>query len=804
MNPELAKRLRLLASAVSVILLIAALAAGWYYWRLRASLPQLDGAARVAGLGEAVTVERDAQGVPTIRGASRTDVARGLGWLHSQDRFFQMDLMRRVAAGELAEVFGPRALPRDRAARLHGFRKLAQTALARLEPAQRTIIEAYTAGVNAGLNALGEVPFEYLVVRETPVPWRAEDTLLVSYAMTLDLQDEEGSYERSVMTLRDHYGPEGVAFFAPLVTPSDAALDGSTAPVAPIPGPRTLNLRTRKISTLPPDALRRDPFPFPPRDPEMAPGSNAFAIAGSHTASGAAILANDMHLDYGVPNIWYRASLAWAGRKVTGVTLPGAPLVIAGSNGQVAWGFTNGYVDTGDLVVVELNSIATHLYRAPGHEELLPLEVRHETIRVKGADPVVTDYTWTVWGPIVGRDEKNKPLAHRWVMHDPAATDLNLIRMETATTAAEAVAIAHRAGMPAQNAFMADAAGEIAWTIAGHLPKRVGFDGRLPVTWTYGDRRWEGLLPPDEIPVVRGAESVQPGFLWSGNNRAVGGAALVKLGDGAYRRAARAAQIRDDLVALKKATPRDILAIQRDDRALFLERWHRLLLETLMPAATSLKKTRIALRAAAEKWEGRAVPEAVSYRLTRAFRRAVQDRVFRPIFAACVEANPDFDWREFLLEDAFWSLWQEKPLHLLAPNYARWEDLLLAAADDVTATLEQQGLTPARATWGEYNRVQIRHPFARLHPWLSPWLGMPAASLPGDADMPGVQSPTHGPSERIVVSPGHEAEGIFHMPGGQSAHPLSPFFRAGHEAWARGEPSPFLPGQTAHTLTLQP
>ncbi|MEI6463831.1 MAG: penicillin acylase family protein, partial [Verrucomicrobiota bacterium] len=254
MNPELAKRLRLLASAVSVILLIAALAAGWYYGRLRASLPQLDGAARVAGLGAAVTVERDAQGVPTIRGASRTDVARGLGWLHSQDRFFQMDLMRRVAAGELAEVFGPRALPRDRAARRHGFRKLAQTALARLEPAQRTIIEAYTAGVNAGLNALGEVPFEYLVVRETPVPWRAEDTLLVSYAMTLDLQDEEGSYERSVMTLRDHYGLEGVAFFAPLVTPSDAALDGSTAPVAPIPGPRTLNLRTRKISTLPPDA----------------------------------------------------------------------------------------------------------------------------------------------------------------------------------------------------------------------------------------------------------------------------------------------------------------------------------------------------------------------------------------------------------------------------------------------------------------------------------------------------------------------------------------------------------------------
>jgi len=804
MNPELVKRLRLLASVVSVILLIAALAAGWYYLRVRASLPQLDGTVQVTSLAQPVRVERDSHGVPTIRGGNRSDVARALGWLHGQDRFFQMDVLRRVSAGELAEVFGPRALRRDRAARMHGFRKLAQTVLARLEPAQRGLVEAYTAGVNAGLSALGEVPFEYLVLRENPAPWRPEDTLLVSYAMTLDLQDEEGSYEQSLMTLRDLYGLEGVAFFAPLVTPSDAALDGTTAPVAPIPGPKTLNLRTRKVGALPPDAPHRDPFPFPRRDREMAPGSNAFAVAGSHTASGAAMLANDMHLDYGVPNIWYRASLEWDGRKVTGVTLPGAPLVVAGSNGRVAWGFTNGYVDTGDLVVVELNSIAPHLYRAPGHEELVPLEVRHETIRVKGADPVSADYTWTVWGPVVGRDEKNKPLAHRWVMHDPAATDMNLIKMETATTAAEAVVVAHQAGIPAQNAFIADADGDIAWTIAGHVPKRVGFDGRLPVTWTYGDRRWTGLLPPEEMPVVRGGDSVKPGFLWSGNNRAVGGASLEKLGDGAYRRGARAAQIRDDLAELKNATPRDLLAVQRDDRALFLERWHRLLMETLTPDATSAKKSRAALRTAAEKWEGRAVPAAVSYRLTRAFRLAVQERVFRPIFAACVEANPDFDWREFRLEDAFWTLWQEKPLHLLSPEYPRWEDLLRAAADDVTTKLEQQGVKPAQATWGASNRVQIKHPFARLNPWLSPWLGMAEESLPGDADMPNVQSPTHGPSERIVVSPGHEAEGIFHMPGGQSAHPLSPFFRAGHDAWARGEPSPFLPGQTAHTLTLQP
>ena len=809
MNPEVARRVRLLASTLTVILLLAAVAAGWYYVRLRASLPQLDGTAQVSGLGAAVTVERDALGVPTVRGRDRADVTRALGWLHGQDRFFQMDILRRVAAGELAELLGPAALKRDRAVRLHGFRSLARTVASRLDPAAKALLEAYAAGVNAGLGALGEHPFEYLVLRDQPQPWRPEDTLLVVYAMTLDLQEEEGAQERRLMVLRDQLGLEGVAFFAPLTAPSDAALDGTTAPLPAIPGPKVINLRTRKVSGWTP-ALPAGPetFPFPRRDPELAPGSNAFALAGTHTASGAALLANDMHLDYGLPNIWYRASLEYGGRRVTGVTLPGAPVVVAGSNGRVAWGFTNGYVDTGDLVIVEPNSIAPTLYRAPGHEELVPFELRRETIRVKGAEPVVVDYRWTVWGPIVGEDERRKPLAHRWVMHDPAAVNLELMRLEDAATTEAAIGLAHQAGIPAQNILLADAAGDIAWTIAGRLPKRVGFDGRLPVTWTYGDRRWEGMLPPEEVPVVRGADSSVPGRLWSANHRHVGGAGLTKLGDGAYRRGNRAAQIRDDLAALRKATPADLLAVQRDDRALFLAPWHALLLETLQPGGPAAEgkaaTKRAELRAAAATWEGRATTTAVAYRLARDFRRAVLNRVFTPIFASCVEADPQFDWREFPLEDSFWALWKEKPAHLLSPEFGRWEELTVAAVDDVLATLDRQGLKPAEATWGERNRVQIRHPFARLHGWLAPWLAMPADALPGDADMPGVQSPTHGPSERLVVSPGREQEGIFHMPGGQSGHPLSPFFRAGHDAWVRGEASPFLPGATRHTLRLQP
>src|SRR5688572_3747855 len=202
MNPEAAKRLRLLASAVSVIALIAAAALGWGYSRLSASLPQLEGAATVPGLAKPVGIERDAQGVPTIRAETRVDASRALGWLHGQERFFQIDVLRRVAAGELAELFGQRAMVRDRATRMHGFRKLARTVVAQLSTEHRAILEAYAAGMNAGVTALAERPFEYFVFRDYPRPWLPEDSILVVYAMTIDLQDETGEYERTLMTIR--------------------------------------------------------------------------------------------------------------------------------------------------------------------------------------------------------------------------------------------------------------------------------------------------------------------------------------------------------------------------------------------------------------------------------------------------------------------------------------------------------------------------------------------------------------------------------------------------------------------------
>jgi penicillin amidase len=286
----------------------------------------------------------------------------------------------------------------------------------------------------------------------------------------------------------------------------------------------------------------------------------------------------------------------------------------------------------------------------------------------------------------------------------------------------------------------------------------------------------------------------------------VGGTADAKLGDGGHAAAARARQIRDDLTAITTpATPRALLAVQIDDRALFLERWQRLLLATLTPEAVAAKKERSALRRFVEQWNGRASTDSVAYHLVRRWRDFVADRTLGPVCEPCMDAYEAFDFRRLNYEEPLWRLLQERPPHFLSVDYLTWDDLLLAAVDDVLRWADRQNRPLARLTWGARNTARIQHPFSRfLPPLLARLLDMPAEPLPGDNDMPRVQSPTFGASERFVVSPGHEEEGICHLPCGQSGNPLSPFYRAGHEAWARGDSTPFLPGPTAHTLRLQP
>ncbi|MDF9828194.1 penicillin amidase [Ereboglobus sp. PH5-10] len=805
---------RAVFAALGVCVIIATVFAWRFHQRMKASLPQLDGTAVVAGLSADVTVERDALGVPTIKAVARTDAARAMGFLHAQDRFFQMDLARRRAAGELSELFGEKTLAADKSARVHGLRAVAQKSLALLPVSQRALLDAYAEGVNAGLAQLRERPFEYLVLRAEPRPWLPEDSVLVIHAMAFDMQHPEATHERSLGIIRDWYDNKVLAYFAPVIAPNDSALDHTTAPLAPIPGPQSINLRAgialgRANPPGGPQASPAQPEALPYRrhaatPPVYAEGSNSMAVGRAQGG----MIENDMHLSLRAPNTWYRVSMMWKHvLTVTGITLPGAPVFVAGSNGSIAWGFTNSYADTSDVIVLTPDVAGKSFYYTD--REILQIETRAENINVRGwKNPAVHYVETSIWGPVIGENRKGQKLALKWVFHDPEAANYGLADLEAATTVRDAIRIAKRAGIPAQNMLVADSSGEIGWTICGQLPDRFGYDGRIPATWSFGDRGWRGLLSPKKVPsVIRG-----PGeHISTANQRLFGGDTLALFGDGGYSPGERGARIQSLLARLgENAAPRDLLAIALDEGAPHLARWHTLLRDTL--AATKNKKLASLRAAAGEAWGdetpgARAAADSAAYAIVRRFREHVIARVLDPIFYPCAYSYPDFNYNHLRIEEPVWNLIQKKPMHLLDPEYAEWDDLLLAAAGDTRRDLSAAGFSnPADARWGAFNVSRIKHPLGggllgALGHCLN--LDMPAQELPGDLGVPRVQAPSFGASMRFAVSPGREDEGVFHMPCGQSGHPHSPYYKAGHEAWARGEPTPFLPGPAEHTLVLK-
>jgi penicillin amidase len=779
-------------------------AGGWLYLQLHGNLAQLDGAVALAGLSTPVIVERDALGIPTIRGQTRLDVARATGFVHAQERFFQMDLLRRTAAGELAALVGATALPLDRAHRLHRFRQRAQHLLTATPAEDRDLIAAYAAGVNAGLTALSAPPFEYLLLRSAPEPWRPEDTLLAVYAMYLDLQGQQWPRESARGVLRDTLPPELAAFLDPPGTDWDAPLQGQPFQAPPPPGSDIFDLRHHRsphpLAGEGPGVRAEFSTPFA----ETLSGSNNWAVSGRLTAHGGALLANDMHLALRLPNIWYRATLVFPDesgreRRISGVTLPGTPAIVSGSNGHIAWGYTNSEGDWADLVELE-PAADGESYQTPAGPRTFN-RIR-ETLVVKDGSPETLDILETVWGPVVDRDPQGRQRALRWVAHDARAVNLGLLALEPADTLEAALEVANRAGAPAQNILLASADGRIAWTLSGPIPRRFGHDGRLPSSWADGRRGWFGWLEPAEYPRLIDPPS---GRLWTANARVVDGEWLNVVGDGGYSLGARARQIREGLLAQDRFGERDFLNLQLDDHALFLERWRELLLATLTPDAEHADPRRNELRRHVADWGGRAAVNSVGYRAVRTFRLAVRDRVFAPLTVACRRADPRFDYTLFRQhEGPLWQLVSRQPPHLLDPRYPDWPALLRDAADATLAELAADGRPLAAHTWGDYNQIHIQHPFSRALPWLSHWLDLPVQALPGDLYMPRIQTPGSGASERLVVAPGREAEGILHLPGGQSGHPLSPFYRAGHAAWATGEPLPLLPGPAAHRLRLEP
>ena len=830
--------LKALLIVLVVILVAGVVAAVWARGELRGSLSQLDGSRQLAGLTAPIEVKRDRLGIPSIRGATREDVARALGFLHAQERFFQMDLARRRAAGELSALVGARAIVLDREIRVHRFRAEAHRAVDLMTPASRRVLDAYAAGVNSGLATLGARPFEYLLLRQQPQPWRDEDSFLVVLSMFITLQDTDGSYESALGTMHDVLPQTMFEFLAPRGTEWDTPVMGEAFSTPPIPGPDVYNLRARRagkpslplperpprialptLDSRPPSAVAAElgamPWDLDPGTWDVGfaeregLGSNNWAVAGALTPDGRALVANDMHLFIRVPNTWYRASMEWPDpispsdpHRLIGVTLPGVPALVTGSNTHIAWGFTNTYADWGDLVVLETDPSNPNRYRTPhGWREL---EHFDERIAIAGEPEQRDTVAWTIWGPVLGPDHRGRLRAYSWVAHSAERLSTTVTPLESAHTIEEAFDRANGLGTPGQNLVVADRSGRIGWSIYGAIPRRAGFDGLLPSSWADGSHGWSGWLDPADYPRI-----VNPpgGRIWTANARVVGGDMLAKLGDGSYEVGARARQIHERLMARDRFTPRDMLAIQLDTRSEFLDRWRRLMLDTLTAAAIDGHPDRGEFRRIVDSgWTGQASPDSAAYGFTHVFRQLLSERIIAFELAECYEADATFDYATVRRrEGPIWKLVTEKPQHLLDPQYSTWDDLMLATIDEVIVEVTRDRSGDLRdRRWSEVNVTAYRHPLSAGMPLVSRWIDMPLRPLPGDLYTLQVHWGSLGASERMVVSPGREAEGIMHMPTGQSGHPLSPFYSNSHEAWVNGEATPFLPGPTEHSLTLVP
>ena len=767
-----------------VLVLLAAVLAGW--WLMRGSLPRLDGELALPGLSAPVTVQRDANGVVTVDAANENDAMRALGYVHAQERYFEMDLLRRTAAGELAALFGPVAIDTDKRHRVHRMRARVMQHMDAILGDKRGMAQAYVDGVNAGRAALKVRPWPYLLLRTQPEPWTLADSALTGYAMYFDLQDARNERELSMWRLRPHLPPALFALLAHDGTSWDAPLAGRPRGDATLPDASTVDLRTLPMreGSRPADVPERSDV-----------GSNNFAVSGQLTADGRAIVADDMHLGLRAPNIWFRARLRYpdpradGGRvDANGFTLPGLPALVVGSNGHVAWGFTNSYGDWLDWKRV-----------ADCGEKTCAGATRNiEIIRVAGSDDVEFPVDETAWGPILHRERDGSGLALRWIAHRPGSMNLGLSEFLHARSLDDALAMADRTAIPAQNLAIGDSQGRITWRLLGPMPQRgAGCDATQVVE--------PDACAPWPITTAHGTAlpigTVQR--LWTANSRVVDGTLLSRVGDGGYANGARAKQIRDGLFAKDRFAERDLLAIQLDDRALFLQRWWTLLRERDGVANTPALHE---LAVAASTWQGRASADSTSYRIVRAWRLAVHDRLLdgltAPAHAALGEAFEMPNLSHF--EGVAWPLVTQRPANLLPRRFASWDALFEDAAREVRDELAKSGPI-AQRTWGERNTARICHPLSRALPgFLKPQLCMPADELPGDSAMPRVQGPEFGASERMVVAPGHEADGIIHMPGGQSGHPMSPFWGAGHEDWVQGRPTPFLPGETRYTMKLVP
>jgi penicillin amidase len=507
-NDQHSNTLSVMGFAAGLVGAAAGLVAAGYYWFLKRPLPQTKGELTLPDLHDRAEILRDRWGVPHIYAASLHDLFYAQGFIHAQDRLWQMEFQRRLVAGRLSEIVGKPTIQVDRWLRILGMRRVAEEGVSLLKADALAALEAYTAGVNARI-ARGRMPLEFTILRFQPEPWTVIDSLswlkMMSWVLSVN-------WESELLRARliDRLGPQRAAelepdYFERCPTIIPEGVDFSA--VGQLALKRAADIRR---------------YLGPPTEAGL--GSNNWALRGERTESGAPLFANDMHLTMTIPAVWYENHIEAGEIKATGISLPGIPGIVSGHNGRVAWGLTNGFDDVQDLYMERLRRTADGGVQYQYEEEWLDAQLLQEEIKVKGSESVFEEVIITRHGPIINSldsypgAENEQPLSLRWTSLEPETTANVILDMLRAQNCHEFHEALRDWVAPVQNTVYADVEGNIAYSHPGHVPVRAKGDGTVPVPGWTGEYEWLGYIPYEELPHVMNPEK---GYIVSANNRIV-------------------------------------------------------------------------------------------------------------------------------------------------------------------------------------------------------------------------------------------------------------------------------------------
>ena len=759
------------------ILLLLILFAG-ISWTLTTSLAQQQGEILLPGLQKQVTVEFDQYANPSISATSKADAFYTLGYLTASERLFQMDLMRRKASGQLSEVFGNKALQLDIMHRHLGLQRAAEKIVATLPKDQRQILQAYTNGINAYLQNASILPPEFLVLNYQPEPWQEADSILISLNM-FKLLNHDDTDERMLTIMQQQLPADVMEFLTPKYDfyNAQAFLSGERAFVAdeksiPVNALKKINQQNQHQAAI--NLLHPNTFSV---------GSNQWAT--NKTINGRAIIANDMHLPLAVPNLWYQATLNYEGISLSGISMPGLPLIIAGSNQHVAWGFTNARADTLDLVTLSINPDNKNQYQTPSGWQ--DFQSHTEVIKVKGEQDTIINIRQTQWGPVSPKPLLGKQVAMQWTIFNHDAVDLALAHIDQVQTLAAAITLFNQAGMPPLNVTLADNQGHIAWTLTGKLPRRIGFNGATSISRVSGNRFWDGLMPASLYPQVIDPPS---GIVMTANNQVVAQQDNFPIGHN-FAHGFRAYRIQELLQSQQTVDENYLHQMQLDTQAKFFDFYQQLALSTLLDKQTATDPFLHELKSALQNWDGHANADSVGFGLLTEYRQTLADTIFSSYLQQCKAVDKNYKYRWMKMDTPLRLLLSYKIPETLpgSQKFSSWNDLLLQTLIETAKNIQQRFPEKklSRLSWGEMHNIHLQHPFSRAFPWLDFLLDMPQQPLNGCVFCIRVASSHFGASMRLVVSPGHEDNRILVTPTGQSGHPLSAHYQDKYPYWVKGK-----------------